>query len=85
MFDWNKKNEKKKKLNHFVLCLFFWCEAYRAVFQESSPDLHCEASLGTTGDVRVNYGGVNQSGQMCAHSGQMATVGEPYKDRLSHL
>lgn len=59
------------------MLLLFCRDAYGAVLEESLPDLHGEASSGTAGHIRVNYGGVDQSGQMGAHRRQVAAVRKP--------
>lgn len=59
-------------MSHYQLC-----ESYRAVFEETGPNLHSEAPSSILWNIRVNDGDVDQCRKVCTHCGQMATVCKP--------
>lgn len=61
----------------------FQRESYRVVLEEPVPDLHREASTGTTGHIRVNYSGVDQSREVGTNCGQMTAVCKPWKRKVA--
>lgn len=60
----------------------FQYESYSAVLKEPAPDLHREASTGTTGHIRVNYSGVDQSRKVGTNCRQMAAVCKPWREKM---
>lgn len=63
----------------------FLCDSYRAVLEDLLPDLQRKASLSITGYIRINDGGVDQSGKVGTDGGQMAAVCQPWEDKQETL
>lgn len=63
----------------------FLCASYRGVLEDLLPDLQRKASLSVTGYIRINDGGVDQSGEVRTDCGQMATVSQPWEAKEKAL